>query len=118
MLREFAGDRREGLLFRRSSGQQMLQSNILRDSLHPILSKLKLPSGGFNIFRRFRITHVSKSECPEYLRHFWSGHAQRHVSERYIKILEDRVFRLEWAEKLGMGFKLPVGQLLVLKKAG
>ena len=38
---------------------------------------------------------------------FWSGHAQTHVSERYIKLLRDRDYRLEWAEKIGIGFELP-----------
>jgi hypothetical protein len=51
-------------------------------------------------------THVAKSECPEFLRHFWSGHAQKHVSERYIKLLGDRDFRLQWADKIGTGFTL------------
>ena len=30
-----------------------------------------------------------------------------HVSERYTKLLQDRDFRLEWAEKIGMGFEVP-----------
>jgi integrase len=105
-LREFIGSRRTGLLFATASGRQLLQSNTLQDSLHPILKKLKLPKAGFNCFRRFRLTHVAKSECPEFLRHFWSGHAQKHVSERYIKLLGDRDFRLQWADKIGTGFTL------------
>lgn len=109
LLREYIGKRTSGLLFHTTSGRQRLQTNTLRDSLHPLLKKLELPMGGFNIFRRFRITHLEKSDCPESLRHFWSGHAQKHVSERYIKLLSDRTFRLEWAEKVGMGFRLPVG---------
>lgn len=106
LLREHIGSRTTGLLFSTCSGRQLLQSNTLQDSLHPILRKLGLPKGGFNIFRRYRLTHVAKTECPESLRHFWSGHAQRHVSERYIKLLSDREFRLMWAEKIGTGFAL------------
>jgi hypothetical protein len=34
MLRDFVGDRKDGLLFRTSTGRQLLQSTILRDSLH------------------------------------------------------------------------------------
>lgn len=120
LLREFVGSRKSGLLFSTVTGRQLLQANTLQDSLHPLLKKLELPKGGFNIFRRYRLTHVGKSECPEHLRHFWSGHAQRHVSERYIKLLNDRAFRLEWAERIGMGFKLPTGQpglLLVMRKS-
>jgi hypothetical protein len=80
MLKDFVGDRREGLLFRSSTGAQLLQSNALSDSLHPTLKAIQHATGGFNIFRRFRITRLQKTECPEALRHFWSGHAPRHVS--------------------------------------
>jgi hypothetical protein len=113
MLKDFVGDRTQGLLFRSSTGAQLLQSNALRDNLHPTLKALGHVKGGFNIFRRFRITLLQKTECPEVLRHFWSGHAPKHVSERYTKLREEREFRLEWAEKVGLGFELlpPIGQL-------
>lgn len=123
-LKEFVGTRIQGLLFCTSSGKQILQTNILRDSLHPILRKLEHEGGGFNIFRRFRITLFEDTECPKPLQHFWSGHAQEHVSERYKKLLKRRDFRLEWAEKIGTGFDLPArsigqpGQLVEFRKAG
>ena len=74
--------------------------------------------GGFSIFRRFRITHLQKTECPEVLRDFWFGHAPKHVSERCTKLREERDFRLEWAEKIGLGFELPpsIGQLRTVPK--
>jgi hypothetical protein len=108
MLRDFVGERTEGLLFQTSTGAQLLQSNTLSDSLHPLLRAIDHLKGGFNIFGRFRITHLQQTECPEVLRHFWSGHAQKHVFERYSKLLNERDFRLEWAEKVGLGFALPV----------
>jgi len=122
LLRDFVGDRTEGLLFRTSTGRQLLQANTLQDCLHPILETLEHAKGGFNIFRRFRITHLQKTGCPEALRHFWSGHAPSHVSERYTKLREEREFRLLWAEKIGVGFELsnPVGQLgqlIVIRKS-
>jgi len=107
MLREYIGERTSGLLFCTSTGAQLLQANTLQDSLHPILKNLEHVKGGFNIFRRFRITHLNKSDCPDALKHFWSGHAHTHVSERYTKLLQDREFRLDWAEKVGLGFELP-----------
>ena len=106
MLQVFIGARRTGLLFQTSTGAQLLQSNTLQDSLHPILAKLDHVKGGFNIFRRFRITHLEKSDCPDALKHFWSGHAQKHISERYVKLLGERQFRLDWAERIGLGFTL------------
>ena len=124
MLKEYIGTRTSGLLFCTSTGAQLLQANTLQDSLHPILKKLQHVKGGFNIFRRFRITELKKSDCPDALQHFWSGHAPTHVSERYTKLLQDREYRLEWAEKIGMGFDLPtrsigqLGQLIPFRKVG
>ena len=124
LLREFIGERKSGLLFCTSTGNQLLQANTLQDSLHPILTKLEHVKGGFNIFRRFRITQLKKAECPPALEHFWSGHAQTHVSERYTKFLQDRTYRLEWAEKIELGFELPKrpvglhGLLIPFRKTG
>ncbi len=124
MLKEHIGDRTSGLLFCTSTGAQLLQANTLQDSLHPILKKLEHVKGGFNIFRRFRITELKKSDCPDALQHFWSGHAPTHVSERYTKLLQDRDYRLEWAEKIGTGFAPPeravgqLGQLIPFRKVG
>ena len=88
ILKEFIGTRTSGLLFSMPSGTQVLQRSVLKTSLHPILKKLDHEKGGFNIFRRFRITAVQTAECPKPLQHFWSGHAQTHVSsERYTKLL-------------------------------
>ena len=107
MLRDFVGNRRSGYLFNRD-GDLLPQRDILKYSLHPILKKLGMMQGGLNIFRRFRITKLKKAvDCPDALKHFWSGHAQTHVSERYTTLLQERAFRLEWAEKIGMGFELP-----------
>ncbi|MGB9506520.1 MAG: site-specific integrase [Candidatus Acidiferrum sp.] len=112
MLREHVGKRTSGLLFCTGTGNQLLQANTLQDSLHPILRGIPDQAyGGFNIFRRFRITHIQTEGCPEVLRHFWSGHAQTHVEERYTKLLEKREYRLDWAQRLGLGFELPSANL-------
>jgi hypothetical protein len=124
MLTDFVGTRTSGLLFCTSTGKQILQTDALRDSLHPILDYMAHERGGFNIFRRFRITHLKTSGCPDFLQNFWSGHAQGHVSERYLKLLQKREFRLEWAERISLGFELPgtnlgqLGQLIPFRKVG
>jgi hypothetical protein len=111
MLRAYVGDRTSGLLFHTSSGKQVSQRNILRDSLHPSLKGLAHVRRGFNIFRRYRITLLGMSGCPDRLKHF-CGHAPKHVSERCEILLGDREYRLEWAERIGLGFKIPgsIGQ--------
>ena len=94
-----------------STGAQLLQSNTLSDSLHSILDYMA----------HARWVRRVKSDCPDALKHFWSGHAPRHVSERYTKLTQDRDFRLMWSEKVGLGFELPgakVGQLVQFRKVG
>jgi integrase len=119
MLRNHVGSRASGLLFQNTKGTQLSQANLLNDHLHPVLKQLNLPIGGFNIFRRFRMKHIDLSPVPKSLQHFWSGHAQTHISETYVHLLNDRPIRLEWAERLGMGFTLPgqPGQLIGLRKS-
>jgi hypothetical protein len=107
MLREFVGARQSGLVFCEEDGSQISQRDILKYSLHPILRKLGLKQGGLNVFRRFRITAMEIAEVPQALQHTWSGHARTHVSEIYKKLLKQREWRLEWAEKIGIGFALP-----------
>jgi hypothetical protein len=107
MLREFVGGRTSGLVFSKPDGSQLMQRDILKYSLHPILRKLGLEQGGLNMFRRFRITKLETAEVPAALQHTWSGHAKSHVSEVYKKLLKQREWRLRWAEKTGSGFTLP-----------
>jgi len=124
MLRDFVGCQTSGLVFCKPDGRQLMQRDILKHSLHPVLKKLGLEQGGFNIFRRFRITAMETAEVPQALQHTWSGHARTHVSERYKKLLRQLEWRLEWAEKVGMGFELPAqpvglrGLLIQFPKAG
>jgi integrase len=64
------------------------------------------PGMGFHAFRRFRLTQLSAADVPDALDRFWSGHAAKDVHQRYAKwgtLLEER---REWAEKVGLGFKL------------
>ena len=106
-LREFVGSRTSGLVFCKPDVSQLMQRDILKHSLHPILKKSRLEQGGLNIFRRFRITKLETAEVPAALQHTWSGHAKSHVSEVYKKLLKQREWRLRWAEKTGTGFTLP-----------
>jgi len=51
-----------------------------------------------------------------------SPRVDRHA-ERYVKLTQDRDFRLMWADKIGLGFELPgarvgqLGQLLQFRNA-
>lgn len=106
-LKQFIGDRTSGLLFRSKNGRPLLQSNLLRSSLHPILKELNQPKSGAHAFRRFRTTWLRKQNAPEDLIRFWLGHANRSVTDAYSKLREDLAFRRKVAEEVGIGFELP-----------
>jgi integrase len=63
LLSEFVGDRKDGFLFRSASGKPLSPRNLLRDSLHPVLRKLKQPRAGFHCFRRFRESVLQMSDA-------------------------------------------------------
>jgi UvrD-like helicase C-terminal domain len=115
MLRDFIGDRKQGFLFRTRTGTPFLQSNFLRSSLYPILEELGIEKQGFHGFRRFRVTHLESSCVPPALVKYWTGHAKssdgeivrQTVTDKYIKMGKDTKFRVDVAERIGLGFELP-----------
>ena len=109
MLKDYIGDRTNGFLFHADSGKPLLQRNILRDGLNPILTKLNLKQNGkaFHSFRRFRVMHLRKNRVPWDLEKFWIGHANRDVTDKYAaQLTEDVDWRQDVAEKTGLGFAL------------
>jgi integrase len=55
LLREFVGARRSGLVFCKHDGSQLMQRDILKYSLHPILKKLALEQRGATFFGAFAL---------------------------------------------------------------
>jgi len=57
------------------------------------------------------------SDAQNLLIEYWMGHENREMGTRYAKqMIENIEWRKEWAEKVGLGFKLPslplgIGQL-------
>jgi len=114
MLKDFIGERNQGLLFQSRNGKPLSQSNILRRSLHPILVKLKQPKCGAHAFRRFRDTYLKNhTSTPLGLIKYWLGWAEEDMSGLYDTIRHDMEFRKEVAEKAGLGFELPVEKPVV-----
>jgi integrase len=112
LLAKFIGDRKDGYLFCTDSGKPLSPRNILRDSLHPTLAKLKQSKTGFHCFRRFRESVLQKSEARALLVDYWMGHENREMGTRYAKqLVEDVAWRKQWARKVGLGFRLTDLQL-------
>jgi len=107
MLKKFIGNRTWGFVFCSKNGLPLLQSNVLRLSLHPLLKRLGQPNSGAHAFRRFRTTWLRKQHAPEDLIRFWLGHANKTITDLYSKLREDVAFRKKVAEQVGIGFELP-----------
>jgi integrase len=107
MLKAHIGDRTVGFLFASLKGNPLSQSNVLRRDLHPILAELGVNKAGFHTFRRFRATFLSKSRVPEALVKFWLGHANKSVTDEYIKMFNEVRFRRDVADQIGVGFDIP-----------
>lgn len=131
-IKDFIGNRKDGYLFCSDSGRPLLQRNILRDSLHRIqkgrkefqsyrtvgtqkvkhILFLAIPgvlghTEGFHAFRRYRATHLDLSDVPRGIAQFWLGHADKTITDRYVKMQGRIEERRTWAERAGLGFKLP-----------
>jgi integrase len=104
VLKVFVGERKSGLLFQTRNGRPLLQSNIIRRSLHPILKNMGREKAGFHSFRRYRVTHLRKNRVPEDLLRFWIGHAGKSVTDGYSMVKSDVEFRQLCATNVGLGF--------------
>jgi len=107
MLQKFVGTRISGFVFCSKNGLPLLQSNVLRLSLHPLLKQLGQPKSGAHAFRRFRATWLRKQHAPEDLIRFWLGHANKSITDLYSKLKDDVTFRKKVVEEVGIGFELP-----------
>jgi hypothetical protein len=90
------------------TGKPLSPRNILRNSLYPTLAKLKQHKMGFHCLRRFRESVLQKSEASALLVDYWMGHENCEMGTRYAK---DVAWRKQWAQKIGLGFKLTDLQL-------
>ena len=101
MLREYTATNTGYLLATRKGNRPLAQRNVLR-VLHD--SGVRV---GFHALRRFRAQVLRRARVPEDLISLWLGHASRTVTDLYAAGLhEDLAWRKEWAERVGLGFKL------------
>ena len=82
-LKKYLGARRSGLLFSSRNGTPLRENNLLRDNLHPLLDKLKIPRAGFHAFRHGRCSFLVRSDVPRSVIREWIGHASDEMIDRY-----------------------------------
>lgn len=106
MLKAYVGERSSGFLFTTKKGRPISQDSLRSRKLAPILEQLGL-DGSFHSFRRFRITHLRRQRAPEDLIRYWVGHGNTSVTDLYDRVKDDRLYRLECAQNVGLGFDIP-----------
>ncbi len=62
---------------------------------------------GGTLSSRHRKTWLRGKRCQEDINNFWMGHKPEMMSELYSRLDEELEKRLEEAELVGVGFKLP-----------
>jgi len=107
LLKSFIGNREAGYVFPTSGGKPLIETNILRRGLHPLLDELGIPRCGFHAFRRYRVTHLSQKGCGEMLLKIWLGHSAKGMTQLYDKTKRDLVYRQDAARSMGTGFDVP-----------
>jgi integrase len=96
--------RQTGLLFATRTGRPKSKSHIMKRWINPVLDKLGLERRGYHAFRRFRYTWLGQNGCPDALKRYWMGHADREIGHLYDQARTNKKYRKEWAERVGLGF--------------
>jgi integrase len=108
MLRGYIGDRKSGFLFETETGEMLSPANLWRDGFAVIVRGMGREGVRFHAFRRFREAVLQASECRELLIDYWMGHSNTGMGSRYTKqLVQNRKFREEWTDKVGLGFEIP-----------
>ena len=109
MLDDYIGDREEGFLFETVNGKMLSPETLFRDGFKTIFRKMGRTGVRFHAFRRFRESVLLASDSRQILIDYWMGHENPDMSTRYGKqLVEDVKYRKQWAEKVGLGFELPL----------
>jgi integrase len=100
---------KSGLLFHTANNTPHLYGNLEERWLTPRLVKMKLDEKGmgFHSFKRFRKTWLRGVRCLEDINNFWMAHRPQTMSELYSHLHEELQMRLDEAERVGYGFKIP-----------
>jgi Phage integrase family len=77
--------RTSGYVFQTRNGTPLRLSNVLEDSLHPILDELGIPRTGMHAFRRGRISEWVYSGVGRQVIRDWAGHGSDKLIDLYTK---------------------------------
>ena len=84
-IKKHLAGRGSGYLFQTRNGTPLRLSNVLEDSLHPILDQLGIPRTGMHAFRRGRISEWVYSGVNRQVIRDWAGHGSEKLVDLYTK---------------------------------
>ena len=84
-IKKHLGERTSGYVFQTRNGTPFRLSNVLEDSLHPILDELGIPRTGMHAFRRRRISEWVYSGVSRQVIRDWAGHGSDKLIDLYTK---------------------------------
>jgi integrase len=84
-IKKHLAGRTSGYVFQTRNGTPRRLSNVLEDSLHPILDELGIPRTGMHAFRRGRISDWVYSGVNRQVIRDWAGHGSDKLIDLYTK---------------------------------
>jgi hypothetical protein len=82
---KYLAGRTTGCVFPTRNGTPLRLSNVLEDSLYPILDELGIPRTGMHAFRRGRISEWVYSGVRRQVIRNWAGHGSDKLVDLYAK---------------------------------
>jgi integrase len=84
-IKKHLAGRTSKYVFQTRNGTPLRLSNVLEDSLHPILDELGIPRTGMHAFRRGRISEWVYSGVSRQVIRDWAGHGSDKLVDLYTK---------------------------------
>jgi integrase len=84
-IKKHLAGRMSGYVFQTRNGTPLWLSNVLEDSLHPILDEIGIPRTGMHAFRRGRISEWVYNSVKRQVIRDWAGHGSDKLVDLYTK---------------------------------
>ena len=98
MIQAHLGSRTSGRVFQTRNGTPLTDHEVLRDVLHPICDRLKIPRGGMHAFRHGRVSHMQQNHVPPDFTKTQVGHSSLRTTSGYTHFSD--AFKREIVEQL------------------
>src|SRR5262249_14760650 len=98
LIENYLGCRTSGRVFQSRNGTPLNDHDVLRDVLHPICDRLRIPRGGMHAFRHGRVSHMQQHNVPPDFTKNQVGHSSLRTTSGYTHFSD--VFKKDLVEQL------------------